>query len=346
MAQPFHPGRLELTGQAVPVAEHVGDNGIAAGYFTVSDNGILAYRGSNARNAQLTLFDRQGKVLGMVGEPGVYSTMSLSPDGKRVAAERIDSQTRSSDLWIFELAGGGRMRFTSDGATATSPVWSPDGNRIAFASDRSGHIGIYQKASSGVVDPELLFQSPDPMIPTGWSRDGRFLLGHTLGQDHLWLLPLDQGIRQPFPLTSQFNEVGARFSSDNRWIAYRSNESGKFEIYVRPFHLSAAGSPSLGSEWMISQGGGDGVRWRADRKELFYMLPDGTVMSVEVLPTAVSGEAGFQVKVRAPLFKIPAASRSWDVTPDGKQFLMPVPVGVTDPAPFTIVLNWPAELKR
>jgi len=345
MAQRFDTGRLELTGEAVPVAERVGDNGIAAGYFTVSRNGVLAYRGSNARNSQLTVFDRQGTTLGTVGEPGVYSTLAVSPEGKRVAAERIDSQTRNGDLWLFDLGGGGSMRFTSDAATATSPVWSPDGSRIAFASNRGGHNGIYQKASSGAGVAELLLQSPEVMTPNGWSRDGRFLLGHnTLGQGHLWLLPLDPGNRKPFPpFASRFSEMEGRFSPDGRWIAYRSNESGRFEIYVRPFATSAADSPA--SEWMISRGGGDGVRWRADGGELFYQAPDGTVMSAEVLPPAAGG-AAFQIKPPKPLFKVAAASRAWDVTPDGKQFLIPVPVGGSGPAPFTVVLNWPAELRR
>ena len=345
MAQPFNPDRLELSGEPVPVAEHVGDNGIAAGYFTASGNGILAYRGSNARDAQLTLFDRQGTSVGTVGAPGVYSTLAVSPDGRTVAAERIDSQTRNGDLWLFDMAGGGSMRFTSNASTATSPVWSPDGSRIAFASNRDGRNGVYQKASSGAGTAEPLFLSPDAMTPTAWSRDGRFLLGQNiLGQGHLLLLPLGSGNRQPVPpFASQFNETGGRFSPDGRWIAYRSNQSGRFEIYVRRFDTAAANS--LVSEWMISKGGGDGVRWRGDGGELFYQAPDGTIMSAEVLPPAAGGSA-FQVKAPKPLFKVVLASRAWDVTPDGRRFVLPVPVGGTSPPPFTIVLNWPAELKR
>lgn len=344
MAQPFNPDRLELSGEPVPVAEHVGDNGIAAGYFTVSGNGILAYRGSNARDSQLTVFDRQGTSVGTVGAPGVYSSLAVSPDGRTVAAERIDSQTRNGDLWLFDLAGGGSMRFTSNAVTATSPVWSPDGNRIAFASTRDGQNGIFQKASSGAGTAEPLFQSPDAMTPTAWSRDGRFLLGQNiLGQGHLLLLPLDSGNRKAVPpFASQFNETGGRFSPDGRWIAYRSNQSGRFEIYVRRFD-TAANSPV--SEWMISKGGGDGVRWRGDGGELFYQAPDGTIMSAEVVPPAAGGPA-FQVKAPKPLFKVVLASRAWDATPDGRRFVLPVPVGGTSPAPFTIVLNWPAELKR
>jgi eukaryotic-like serine/threonine-protein kinase len=345
MAQPFHADRLELSGEPVPVAQQVGSNGIAAGYFTVSNNGVLVYRGKTTRDAHLTIFDRQGKQTGVAGETGAFATVSISPDGKRVAAERF--QGRNSDLWIFELAGSGGMRFTAaaDGSE-TSPVWSPDGTRVAFASTRGGHFGIYIKASNGAGSAQLLLQSQEPMTPTAWSHDGRYLIGHNaLGQGHLWLLPLEPENRQPVQLfRSQFNEVGARVSSDNRWIAYRSNESGRFEIYVRGFDPSQAGSATPSSEWMVSRDGGDAVRWRTDGKEMFYLAPDGTVMSVEVLPSSASG-AVFEVSTPKALFKSPATGRSWDVTPDGRAFLIPTPIGGSDSAPFNVVLNWPSELK-
>ncbi len=348
MAQKFDLARQKLNGEAVPVVENIGDNGIAAGYFSVSDNGILAFRANEGRDSQLTFFDREGKAVKTIGEPGEYNTLALSPDGTSVAVERIDSQTRNSDLWLY-MSQGGSMRLTFDPSRQVSPVWSADGSHIVFASDRRGQHGIYMKATSGAGAEELLLQSPATMTPSTWTSDSRFLLGYdTLGKGNLWLLPLEPGKRNSARLfSSQSNEVGARLSPDNRWIAYRSNESGQFEIYVRQFDPSATGAPAAnGSEWMVSKGGGDGVRWRRDGNELFFLTPDGTLMSAEVVRTGFGSSARIEIKAPQKLFRPPSYSRFWDVTPDGKQFLFPVPAGGTATEPFMIVLHWTATLKH
>ena len=349
MAQKFDLARQKLNGEAVPVAENVGDNGIAAGYFSVSDNGILAFRANEGRDSQLTFFDREGNALKTIGDPGEYNTLALSPDGTSVAVERIDSQTRNSDLWLY-MSQGGSMRLTFDPSRQVSPVWSADGSRIAFASARNGQHGIYEKATNGAGAEELLLQSPATMTPSTWTSDSRFLLGYdTLGKGNLWLLPLEPGKRNSVRLfSSQSNEVGARLSPDNRWIAYRSNESGQFEIYVRPFDPSASGaSAANGSEWMVSKGGGDGVRWRRDGNELFFLAPDQSLMSAEVARTGAGSSARIEIKAPKKLFRPPSYGRFWDVTPDGKQFLFPVPAGGTvTEQPFMIVLHWTATLKH
>jgi Tol biopolymer transport system component/predicted Ser/Thr protein kinase len=341
-AQEFDLKALKLTGEPVPVAENVGDNGIAAGFFSVSQNGILVYRENDEKNSRLTFLDRSGKAVRTIGEVGEFNTMALSPDGTAVAVERVDSMTRNSDLWVFR-DGGGSMRLTFDASRQTSPVWSADGRQVVFYSDRGGQHGVYEKATSGAGGEQLLFQSKKTMTPSTWTSDSKYLLGYnTLGEGHLWMLEL--GSQAPVPLfTSQFNEVGARLSYDNRWIAYRSNESGRFEIYVRQFDERAPGGPAAnGSEWTVSRGGGDGVRWRKDGNEVYYMAPDGTLMAAEVVK---SGE-GLEIKTPKALFRAQVYSRFWDVTADGQQFLFPLPVGGTVPKPFRMVLNWTAELKR
>ena len=235
------------------------------------------------------------------------------------------------------------MRLTFDASRQTSPVWSADGKHVVFNSDRGGQHGVYEKATSGAGGEQLLFQSKQTMTPSTWTSDSKYLLGYnTLGAGHLWMLEL--GSQTPVPLfTSQFNEVGARLSYDNRWIAYRSNESGRFEIYVRQFDEGAAGGPAAnGSEWTVSRGGGDGVRWRRDGNELYYMAPDGTLMAAEV----VKSSDGLEIKTPKALFRAPVYSRFWDATADGQGFLFPVPVGGTVPKPFRMVLNWTAGLKR
>jgi Tol biopolymer transport system component len=341
-AQEFDLKALKLKGEPVPVAENVGDNGIAAGFFSVSQNGILAYRDDDEKKSRLTFLDRSGKTVKTIGEVGEFNTMALSPDGTAVAAERVDSLTRDSDLWVFR-EGGGSMRLTFDASRQTSPVWSADGRHVVFNSDRGGRHGVYEKATSGAEGEHLLFESKKTMTPSTWTSDSKYLLGYnTLGEGHLWMLRL--GTQTPVPLfTSQFNEVGARLSYDNRWIAYRSNESGRFEIYVRQFDEGAAGGPAAnGSEWTVSRGGGDGVRWRRDGKEVYYMAPDGTLMAAEVVK---SGD-GLEIRTPKALFRAPVYSRFWDVTADGQRFLFPVPVGGTVPKPFRMVLSWTAELRR
>jgi eukaryotic-like serine/threonine-protein kinase len=355
MAQPFDTRRLKLTGEAVPIVEHVANTGFSAsatdtlvyvtGFHALPVGGV---RGTI--QGQLTWFDREGKVLGTFGEPGLYRTLALSPDGKRVAFDRADSGLR--DIWLYEFARGVTTRFTFDSATDMYPIWSPNSSRIAFASYRGGPIDLYQKASNLAGADELLFKSVELKFPTSWSPDGLFLLFYTAGPpSQIGLLPLSSGPdRKPIPLEqSKFNQLFGRFSPDERWVAYTSDESGRAEIYVRPFDASAArGSSSAGDtaitgKWMVSKEGGINPLWRHDGKELFYFALNGTAMAVDVSTSGV-----FQAGVPRALFKVPADVLFWDVSPDGKRFLMAAPSAASPGAqtPFTVVLNWPSLLKK
>jgi Tol biopolymer transport system component len=268
-----------------------------------------------AIQGRLSWLDRQGKVVGTVGEPGLYRTLSLSRDGKRLAVERTDPQTQNRDIWLVDLERGGMTRFTSDPAWEAFPVWSPDGSRVVFTSNRSGVFDIYQKPSNGSADEELLDKSGEGRGPTSWSPDGRFLAYYSIGQPtRAGLLPL-LGERRGIPLLdAQFSSVTARFSPDGRWIVYTSNESGRNEVSVRPFD-SVAGSPVV-----VTNGGGRTPLWRGDGKEIFYMSQDGMAMAVEV-----NTAAGFQAGTPKSLFPAPAGLLFWDVAPDGARFLLPVP---------------------
>ena len=268
---------------------------------------------------RLTWFDRQGKIGGTSGEPGLYRTLTISPDGKRVAFERADPQTQNRDIWLLDTARGAVTRFTSDPAWEAFPIWSPDGRRIIFTSNRSGVFDLYQKASDGTGEEELLYKSSEGKGPTGWSPDGRFLVFYSLGQPtHVRLLaasgPAD---RAPVNVVdSQFSSITARFSPDGRWIAYSSNESGANELSVRPFD---AASGSVGKPVIVTSGGGRAPLWRGDSGELYYIAQDGTAMAMEV---KTSGS--FQAGLPKALFKVPSSVLFWDVTPDGARFLMPI----------------------
>jgi Tol biopolymer transport system component len=273
-----------------------------------------------AIDGRLTWFDRQGKTVGTIGEPGLYRTLAISPDGKRIAVERTDPQTQNKDIWLLDAAGGAATRFTSDPGWDAFPTWSPDGSRIVFTSNRSGVYDLYRKPSSGAGNEELLYQSTEGKGPNSWSPDGKFLIYYSLGQPtHLRLLAVDgPADRQPVPLVDpQFSSVTGRFSLDGRWIAYSSNESGKNEVSVRPFD---AATGSAGSPVIVTSGGGRTPLWRGDGKELFYINADGIATAVEVKTGTT-----FQASAPKPLFKVPAALLFWDVAPDGMRFLMPVP---------------------
>jgi len=331
--------------------------------FSISASDALVYLSASAPlpaavgliRGQLTWFDRAGKVLGTVGDPGVYGGLALSPDGKRVAFGRTDFAMPTRNIWLYEFARGVTTRFTFESGWDDSPVWSPDGSRIAFLAGR-GIYGVYQKAANLGGEDELLLKANMWVGPTSWSPDGRFLLYEMVARPtQTGLLPVGGATaeRKPVPLTkSEFNQYNAHFSPDGRWIAYQSDESGRFEIYVRPFDAAAAirsssssaGGTDAAGKWMVSKDGGIQPRWRRDGKELFYFSPDGTLMAVEVSTSGV-----FQAGIPKPLFKTPGvANYQWDVSADGKRFLMPVPSAAataTQPS-FTVVLNWQAGLRK
>jgi Tol biopolymer transport system component len=277
-----------------------------------------------AIDGRLSWFDRKGNKLGTIGEPGVYRTLTISPDGKRVAVERADPQTQNKDIWVLDASSGAATRFTSDPGWDAFPTWSPDSSHIVFTSNRTGVYNLYQKASTGAGNEELLYQSIEGKGPNSWSPDGKFLIYYSLGQPtHLRLLAVDgPADRHPIPLVDpQFSSVTGRFSPDGRWIAYSSDESGKNEISVRSFDPATG---TTGAPTIVTEGGGTTPLWRGDGKELFYIARDGTAMALEVIAGAT-----FQSSGPKPLFKVPSGLLFWDVSPnisgDGTRFLMPVP---------------------
>ena len=357
MAQPLDLRKWELVGEPVSIAEQVVS-------VSASLTGTLVYvsGASGSIERQLTIFDRQGKILGTVGEPGRYTFVAFSPEGKRVVATYRDIQSGAQNLWMMDLVHGINTRFTFDSAADILPVWSPDGTRVAFGSGRSGKYDLYEKLSNGGSDEQLVFKSDSGIAaPLSWSGDGRFLLiadEANIGDLRVSVLPLDgngHAAGKPFLFVQKGVGGEERFSPGPNgrplWVAYSSNESGRFEVYVRPFDPnSATGTPPGGGKWQVSTQGGLSPRWNGNGKELLYVAPDGTVMSV-----GVSGTSVFQSAIPKPLFKLKAfrtyadTAAYWDASSDGNKFIFavsPSESGAAPPPRFTVVLNWPSLLKK
>ncbi len=272
VAQAFDLQSLRATGDTVPLTEHVGRflSLVGAGVFSASQTGLLAYQtGGNAAEWQLTWFDRAGRPAGTVGDLRAYLDVEFSPDGRTMIASAPDA-VGNFDLWTYDLARGVPLRFTTDPAGEYFGVWSADGRTVIFNSTRKGHYDLYRKSANGAGSDELVYADGTDKVPVSWSRDGRSLLYYTGGgmQYRLWVLRLtpDQpgGPLTPAPLLgTSFNETNARFSPDDRWVAYTTDESGRTEAYVAPF-----AQPT--QKVQISTDGGQYPRWRRDGRGLFF----------------------------------------------------------------------------
>jgi Tol biopolymer transport system component len=343
MAQAFDERRFEMAGEPAPIAEQVGTS-ITRAYFSVSLNGVLAYRGGSGPSSELRWFDREGHNLGRAGEPGDYRDMALSKDASRVA---YSQPSKGGDLQIWTLdnerAINTRLGFLADGSRA--PVWSSDSKYVAFSSARGNAIYVKDAANSGSERPVL--QTGMAKFVNDWSLDGRYLLyTETATSLDLFALPdpLGTGERKPIPVAnSGFSESQGQFSPDGRWVAYASDESGRFEIYVVPF---PPGDGRTGKS-LVSSAGGRQPRWRADGKELYYLGPDSSVMAVDTQTDPVFQRATPHALFRSPTIPYAANTQHrYDATRDGKKFLM-VNVLVGGPSsPVTVVLNWETGLKK
>jgi len=341
-AQPFEATRFELSGEPLPVTDQVGSFAAAnAGLFSVSDNGVLAYRvGVGGNQVQLTWFDITGKILGFVGDKGAYTNPALSPDGSRVAVTQFDQANGASNIWVLDVMRGNSIRITFTPGRNDFPLWSPDGKTIAFASNHQGYLDLYQKNADGSGDETLLLKSNEDKVPRAWSRDGRLIVFTSLSlktRNDIWVLPL-QGEPKPFEVVAtERNEAVPALSPDAHWLAYTSDESGTPELFVVPFAPEKGTAATSGGKWAISKGGGLNAKWLGNR--IFYSTPALQQMVVDV-----STEKSFSAEIPRMLYSFPFLNR-FDVTPDGNRFLHITPERSEAPSPFIVVSNWQSALK-
>ena len=338
-AQPFDPTTLTLTADAFQVAQPVAFDPVRyLAALSVSTDGRIVYRGGSvAGRRQLVWVDRSGAELQRVGDPDSAGSLdpSLSPDEQQVAFYRtVNAQP---DVWLFDAKRGALSRFTTNGR-ALRPIWSPDGRAMVYA--WGVPTNLYRRTVIGPGDEHAILETSQPKGPTDWSRDGRFIVYRSndpqTGWD-LWALPMD-GARNPIEaVRTRFDERDGQLSPDGKWLAYQSNESGQFEIYLQPFLRS-------GPRSIVSQGGGAQVRWRADGKELFYVAFDNRLMAV---PIRIGAEdQPIEVGVPVPLFTTRMGGavqgpnrQQYMVSSDGRRFLMNTIVDEAT-SPIVVLLNW------
>ncbi|MGH9774041.1 MAG: protein kinase domain-containing protein [Candidatus Acidiferrales bacterium] len=346
MAQRFDPSGLLLIGEAMPLAEHAGVNlTVWRGILTASENGILTYEvGAEESNRRLIWFDRNGKQIEETGAAGDYRTASLSPDGRKLAVTLTESGTGNADIWVYDLTRGVQTRLTFSPGINAAASWTPDGKTIVFLSNRSGQYHLYQESADGTGAASPLLVDDAAELYPDLSSDGRYVIFEhfaTQAGSHteIWALPMF-GDHKPLPVIQnpQFDVIRPALSPDSKWLAYVSPESGRREVYVVPFGQG-------GGKWQVSGNGGGTPRWRHDGKELFYLSPDNKIMSAQISEQGASLVIG---KVASLFPANPAVTPGWayDVSADGKKFVVITLATQQAAAPLTLVVNWPALLKQ
>jgi eukaryotic-like serine/threonine-protein kinase len=348
VAQPFDPRAYQPRGDPLILA---GQTAIVApwyrGQFSVSATGGVVYSDVGNPLSRLTWMDRDGTPLGQAGDPGVYINLDLTLDDRRVAVSRFwepPGQPWNVDIWLIDLdRAGAATRLTVDPAREFDPVWSPDGETVAFNSSRIGErFSLFVRRTSGAGDDELLVESQTRITAPHWSPPDGDLIIYTEDGDgtfeDLWTVPVS-GERTPTVfLRTPFRERAGVFSPNGRWVAYESDETGRFEVYVHPF-------PDGEGKYAISRDGGRAARWRGDGRELFFLAPDGAMMAA-----GIDASRGFRAGVPQRLFGTGLLSvetnHPYAVAGDGQRFLIPVMLDAPELAPITAVLNWPARLHR
>jgi Tol biopolymer transport system component len=339
-AQDFDWRRGELRGESRPIYSNVDFSPrIAKGSYSVSGSGLLlAQKAGEAGSSQLVWFDRKGHELGVVAKQGIYGNVTLSRDGKFVASDAMDINNLNTDIYTFDVESGESKRVTFDPAIDSLPAWSPDGKQVVFANNGQSRFDLYLKNVDGSQAERQIAQDGPDRFPVDWSRDGKYIL-YERGSDLWYLRTADMTAKELLKAPSTIRS--SQFSPDGKWVAYSSNETGKWEVFVTSF-------PDGHGKWQISNAGGNQPRWRGDSREMYYMTPDSKLVAVPV-KSGSSFEAGaatvlFQAYPREAAFAT-SEQYFYDVSKDGQKFLINAQIR-SAMAPLSVVHGWNLELKK
>jgi Tol biopolymer transport system component len=344
LAQRFDAEQLVAKGEALPIASAVGEWNPEPGWglFSVSATGLVSWLSAQESKLQLEWLDRKGERFGTLGEPGRYGQIVLSPDDERVAVEIMDA-SGGFDLWVIDFARGVASRVTSDPGDERDPVWSPNGQELVFGTGTGGGNLVRKELTAG-ASASPLPESSERRVPECWSSDGKTLLYVTLGEEGtLSALPLDGNGPAEQLMKTRFHVDEPQISPDNRWLAYISTESGRFEVYVEPFRRR-------GERVRVSTNGGGQPKWRGDGKELFYLNPKGALMVVAVREGATGPAIGIPTTL-IPADVLGAVVQGPDVddyavSTDGQRFLVKRPAVQDQRQRIHVLLNWPSLLEK
>jgi serine/threonine-protein kinase len=340
MAAPFDTDRLVVTGPAVSMLAGIRQDAAGgAAFYSVSDTGTLVYvtGGPSASPRQLVWVNRAGVEQPLAAPQLAYGVPRISPDGSRIAVE-LDDQ-----IWVYDVERDTMTRLTFEGSINQNPVWTPDGKRVVFRSDREGTSNLFWQSADGSGGSERLVSGLFTQNPQSWSRDGALLAYFENNPKTLrdvWIFRMSDRKAEPL-IRTPFNEGAPSLSPDGRWVAYASNESGRPEVYVQPY-------PGPGGKWQISTGGGAEPLWHRSGRELFYRS------GRRMMAVAVSTEGAFSAGKPVVVFEgnyasveFPATGVGYDVSSDGERFLLVKELPQADEATqINVVVNWFEELKR
>src|SRR5467141_992071 len=340
LAQRFDLKRFALMGDPTAVLTDIQyQPQVRRAVFAVSDNDVLVGQtGAGIAFSQPLWFDRKGHQEGAVGKAGVYGSVFIAANGRSVAVDSTDMTSLNTDVWTYELQRESAQRLTFDPGFDVVPIWSPDASRLVFSSNRGEHVDLYMKNSDGAETEKVIVHDEFNKIPSDWFRNGEYIL-YTRGPD-LWFLTLP-ALKSTLFIKAPSIVRNGQFSPDGKWVAYASNETGKWEIYVTSF-------PDARGKWQVSTGGGEEPRWRGDGKELFYISSDSKMMAVPVTIGA-NFDAGAPLALFQAVPRQPVSTNDqfvYDVARDGQRFLILTQVKRPESRPMSVILNWSARLPK